>query len=322
MKRFLVAALLLACAGGVASAGPNQYGTIFAHDADLVYTSDTVSYCGIGQPVSSCEGADVTINGVTGGPASKVFKVYAAFCSNGSPRLKGMTFGVSYSDILITASGPCVGDLNNGGSELPGPGWPGNGTGTAIVFQNTLTTLIAECYWFAGYNYYQQGATFQLGPHPDPILGGKFADDAIPSNLDDIAGYGSIGFETAGRTACPDPNSCIPTHETGACCTDPDGDGYENVCNITTEVDCSGTWRGPQTVCDPNPCPQPPPPDMGACCTDPDGDGYEDICTVTLQADCSGTWQGPQTACDPNPCPQPPTPAKESTWGQIKANYR
>jgi len=317
MKKFLVAVGLLACVGGVATAGPNAGGTIFAHDADLVYTSDTASYCGLGQPVSSCSEADVMVNGAVG-PLGKVFKVYAAFCPDGSPRLKGMTFGVVYSDMSITAAGPCVGDLNQGGSELPGPGWPGSGTGTAIVFQNTLTTQIAECYWFAGYNYYTQGSLFQLAPHPDPILGGFFADDAIPSNLDEIRGYGSIGFERPGTVACPNPNDCGVQPIVGACCTDPDGDGIENVCNVTEEQGCQGTWQGPDTVCDPNPCPQP---RFGACCTDPDGDGYENVCTVTLQADCTGTWtEG--GVCDPNPCPQPPIPVKESTWGQIKSNYR
>ncbi|MFC1573456.1 T9SS type A sorting domain-containing protein, partial [Candidatus Eisenbacteria bacterium] len=55
-------------------------------------------------------------------------------------------------------------------------------------------------------------------------------------------------------------------------------------------------WMGIDTVCDPNPCPQPP----GACCF-PDGH-----CEFLTQAECTGTWLGIGTVCDPNPCPQPP----------------
>jgi len=92
-------------------------------------------------------------------------------------------------------------------------------------------------------------------------------------------------------------------HATGACC-DP---GTGN-CTVTAQSDCTGNWLGGGTVCDPNPCPQPP----GACC---DANGN---CTMTNQADCGGTWVG--GPCDPNPCTVVPT--KESTWGQIKHQYR
>lgn len=38
-------------------------------------------------------------------------------------------------------------------------------------------------------------------------------------------------------------------HETvGACCD------REDKCVLTTEVDCPGDWRGPDTACEPNPC--------------------------------------------------------------------
>jgi hypothetical protein len=236
-----------------------------------------------------------------------------------------MTFGIYFDDpVRISAFGPCIGDLNNGAIEIQGPGWPGNNTGTAILFQNTLTTLMDEVYWFAGYNYYGNPATFRLGPHPDPILGGKFADDSIPASQDDIAGYGSIGFDMAGATACPDPDACCCPPPYGACCTDPDGDGCADVCNVTTQADCTGEWLGPDTTCDPNPCSCPPP--VGACCTDPDGDGYPNVCTITTEFDCTGEWLGSDySTCDPNPCPccpPPPVPVREGTWGQIKANYR
>lgn len=51
----------------------------------------------------------------------------------------------------------------------------------------------------------------------------------------------------------------------------------------------------------------------GACCINGN-------CTITHQSDCGGQWLGPDyPSCDPNPCP---TPTQESSWGQIKANYR
>jgi hypothetical protein len=56
------------------------------------------------------------------------------------------------------------------------------------------------------------------------------------------------------------------------------------------------------------------PPAPGACCFGPN-------CTLLLEADCAaqgGVWYG--GACDPNPCP--PVPVENTSWGQIKANYR
>jgi len=43
----------------------------------------------------------------------------------------------------------------------------------------------------------------------------------------------------------------------GACC-----DAATGGCTEEFAADCPGDWLGPNTVCDPNPCPQPP----GACC--------------------------------------------------------
>jgi len=90
---------------------------------------------------------------------------------------------------------------------------------------------------------------------------------------------------------------------TGACCI-----GSE--CRVTTEEDCRGAWQGEGTTCDPNPCFVEP---TGACCVDTE-------CSITTEAECQGQWQGQNTTCDPNPCDVNPT--EETTWGQIKANYR
>jgi len=85
----------------------------------------------------------------------------------------------------------------------------------------------------------------------------------------------------------------------GACCF------ADGACIVLTEAGCmqsAGDWLGIDTVCDPNPCPQPPDPE-GACCF---ADG---ACIVLTEAGCaerSGDWLGIDTVCDPNPCPQPP----------------
>ncbi len=88
--------------------------------------------------------------------------------------------------------------------------------------------------------------------------------------------------------------SCDGT-ETGACCY------TDGSCLVQTADDCSaagGTYEGNDTVCDPNPCPQP----EGACCL---ADGSCVIRTIALCNASAGTYQGDGTDCDPNPCPQP-----------------
>ncbi len=290
MKKFLVVVAALACLGTVANAGPNAGGTIFVQDANLAYTTDIANYCGLGTAPATCIGADARIDAMT----NVVWKVYAAFPENSTPRLKAITFGVNYDDsnIIVSAYGSCADQL-----ELPGPGWPGPNTGTSAVWMNTQTALITEVYWFGGYNY-GAGGLFTLIGNPDQ--GGSFADDSVPSILDPIAAYGSLGFGTDGAPACPE----IPPPP-GACCFS------DGTCAMLLPADCTAQGGNPVGGnCDPNPCPPPP---LGACCIGPD-------CTITTQVDCQGTWQGPDTTCDPNPCGGTPTETK--TWGQIKNSYK
>jgi hypothetical protein len=332
-----MAVAALTALGGTALAGPNAGGTLNVHDANFVYTTDITTYCGRGVVPSSCQDIDANLEGSDAGNP-KVWKVYAAFPDNSAPRLKGMTFGVTYSEseLILTAWGPCIGDPNNGAAEFPGAGWPAPNTGTSIVWQNTQTSQLVEAYWFAGYNYYGNQSQFCVTQHPDPILGGNFGDDSVPTVQDPIAGFGCMGIDSDGTVACPGTGQ-----PTGACCV---GD----VCTITTEADCQGSWQGPDTGCDPNPCFVTP---TGACCVG-------ESCTVTTEADCQGTYQGDNTGCDPNPCLAPPTgaccvdqectitteadcqgryqgdnttcdpnpcqgvPTEETSWGQIKHNYR
>lgn len=283
MKRLLMAVAALAIAG-VAFAGPNAGGTIFLHDANAVYTTDTASYCGVGAAPAGCEGADVQIDGSDN--VAMVFKVFAAFVPGSSPRLKALAFGITYdASVSVGAFGPCA------EFELAGTGWPGSGTGTSIVWDNAQTAEMVEAYWFAGYSYYGAPAILALGPNPDQ--GGNFADDSVPSILDEIAGYGTLGFNQAGAPACPQ----APAE--GACCL------QDGTCILTLPADCQGQFLG--GPCDPNPCPQ-----DGACCL-PTGE-----CVLTHPDQCPGDFVG--GPCDPNPCDVIPT--LESSWGQIKNNYR
>jgi hypothetical protein len=215
-----------------------------------------------------------------------------------------MSFGVHYSqmDVIIGLWGPCIGDTNNGAIEIAGPGWPANDTGTSMVFQYTQTNELVECYFFGGYNYYGVPSVFQLRDHPDPILGGKFADDSIPSLQDDIAGYGSMGLDTPGQVACPGGP------EFGACCF------CNGTCLFIDQAECDarhGMWLQGYP-CDPNPCPAQ---GQGACCY-PDGH-----CEYVCDWECpTGVWLDGRS-CEPNPC-EPPNPTRTTTWGGIKATFR
>jgi hypothetical protein len=343
MKPLLRSFTILLGWTSAALAGPNAGGTIILHNPGIVYCIDDSNYCEYGTTPPTCEQADTRIDGAE----MRLFRVYAAFPEGSQPRLKGMSFGVHYPspDIMVIASGPCIGDINNGGAELPGPGWPGPDTGTVIVWQYLQTNRIVPCYWFAGYNYYSpRPAVFQLRDNPDPGFGGMFADDSIPSILDPIAGYGSLGFDTDGVPVCPNG-------ELGACCL------CNGSCLETLQSDCpTGNWM-PSISCDPNPCAWP----LGACCL-PDATCIQEIecrcqelggtwfldapcpdpcigppsgaccnletreCRVMTESECSDQpyphrYMGNHTDCDPNPCPEP-VPIRESSWGRIKAIYR
>src|SRR6185295_14372861 len=74
---------------------------------------------------------------------------------------------------------------------------------------------------------------------------------------------------------------------TGACCA------AAGSCSSTTQAGCTGTYRGDNTVCSPNPCPQP----SGACCAT-----GATVCTVTTQPACAGTFVGVGAACTGTSC--------------------
>jgi hypothetical protein len=60
-------------------------------------------------------------------------------------------------------------------------------------------------------------------------------------------------------------------------------------------ADAGGSFLGPETVCDPNPCPGP----RGACCF------ADESCRLLTEEDCAeagGTYLGDSVSCSPNPC--------------------
>ena len=293
MTLMTVAMFLLA---GAARAGPNAGGTLLVHNCNLVYAGGPgYSACGQGSAPEACASANTEIVGSDN--TYMVWKVYATFAPCSGPRLRAMDIGIDYpSSVILIDHGNCAGDPNNGAFEQDGPGWPASGTGCAIQFQHTQTGVLAEAYWFAGYAYYGTPGVFALGPGP---YGGLFADDAVPPNLDTIAGYGRLGFNMPGSVSCP---SAVAE---GACC-------IGSACTMTCESECQGTYHGPGTTCDPNPCTP-----VGACC-------IGQVCYVCTETQClqnGGRYFGDGTSCVGNVCIIG-VPTKTETWGRIKNSYR
>jgi hypothetical protein len=330
MKKFLMAVAALACVSGLAFAGPNVGGTLVVHDASLLLsqTDGTIPVCGQGNIPATCDATDPEIDGATAADPA-IFKVYAAFPEGSAPRMMGLTWGVNYDPnvVVLTTWGMC------GNFELNDTNWPAPGSGSSVTYDSPQTGLLTTVYWFAAYNYNGVPAQFQLGPNPSQ--GGVFGDDSVPAILDPIEGYGTLGFDMAGVRACP-----VPPQQ-GACC-----DPCTAECTLQFAADCTGTFMGSGTACDPNPCVPPP---SGACCIGPDctsvpqclcqgtylGDGVlcdpnpcvthqgaccaaDESCSISGPDDCNGTYMGDDTVCEPNPCV---TPTKTTSWGTIKNIY-
>jgi hypothetical protein len=279
--------------GSAALAGPNAGGTLILALSEGTVYSAGIDYCG-SATAGDCDGA------VPQGPVGdfafpNVINCLAAFPGAGG-RLSGVTFGVEYTGAAILDFGPC-GD----GIEIPDGNWPASGSGTAVTWAAAQTDPLVEVYWFAAYGY-GPGYTMEVVAHP--TQGGQFADDDVPSNIDDIAGYGVFGFETAGSAPCPPP----PGGDEACCFQD-------GSCQDLDPRDCTaqgGTPQGVGSVCASTNCP--PPPATGACCL---SDGS---CVVTTQADCQGEYQGDGVPCQPDPCI--PIPTIDRSWGGVKSIYR
>jgi hypothetical protein len=314
--------LFLVMLAAPAWAGVNAGGVLVAHDASLLTsgTNGSSSLCGQGSAPTTCVGdVDARIDGaVAADPA--LFKVYAVFPQGSSPRLMGITFGVSYdaAKIVITKAENC------GDFELPDTGWPGSNLGNSVTWPAANTGLITPVYCFYGYAYPAQSGTMDLIANPSQ--GGVFGDDGVPAVRDLIAGYGSMGFDMDGHVpACGG--------EPGACCNRSTG-----ICEVSSALSCgSNLFHGSGTTCTPGIC------GNGACCIPSapcqdlsyEGcvaaggafDGLETTCALNADVVCAqGRWGaccngtvclvtdygacGPSSghiwlvnyACDPNPC--------------------
>jgi hypothetical protein len=257
---------------------------------EIVVCADNEPYCP-DLTLTECVSANVTHTG----PENVVFGVYGVF--PGSPRVSGVTIGISYDDpIVISAFGNC------GDFELHLEDWPASGSGTAVTWSVAQTAQIQPLYWFVGYEYYLEGGAFSLVPHPTG--GSLFADDSIPAEVDPVAAFGVLGFNGAdGSAPCPSPP------EIGACCLS------DCSCIMVTELECEalgGDFAGPGVTCDDVLCLC-----EGACCFD---DG---TCAILIEPVCldeGGLFLGVDSVCEPNPCEG--VPIQESTWGVIKSLYR
>ncbi len=256
-----------------AIAGPNAGGTLIVHSRpDIEYCADTPTYCGLNDYSGGCAGLSTNL---PSDPAiTHVWWVTAAFPASSSPQLRGLTFGIAYepSSLALVGWGKC------GNFEIPDPTWPQPNSGTSMTWGTSQTGHLVDAYWFAGYTYQEGDYSFRL--RTNPIHGGDFADNSVPSVLDPIADFGSLGFGNhPGYLPCPGG--------VGACCL-PDG-----ACQQTSHALCAGTWLGSSVSCDVDPCA------IGACCL---ADG---TCRLLSGDNCGvqgGSYQGALTTCEPQPC--------------------
>ncbi len=332
---FLAILVVLGTASLPALAGPNESGVIVVHNTGIEWSTDLPL-----PPVSPAPACADIVNEIPMGAApgdisaALVWKVYAAFPPSSSPRLKGCGWGIG-----LTSDG--AGRIVIQGNDAPAPevfyittaGWPGDSTYIGMSFTDSARVdTVNELFWFGGYAYAGAAGepqTFCVIPHSGEA-NRFFVDDAVPQNVDPIAGYGCLGFGQPGDTPCP------PGLVTGACCL-PNGDctmvaepGCETaggsffggdcapglcpppaiqsaccvdyVCSLETPETCAahgGTYYGDGTVCTPSPCPPPPPP-TGACCDLATGD-----CSITTEAACPFDWLGADVPCNVETCPPP-----------------
>ncbi|MBK8231682.1 MAG: hypothetical protein IPK72_14105 [Candidatus Eisenbacteria bacterium] len=299
----LVAAAALFC-GQVATAGVNAGGTLVVHvpptaqsslcTEDVNYVCAHPTEC---LPLASCAEADARHDG----PSYILFGVFAAFATEATPRLAGLSFGIEYpADGVLLIYGEGCADF-----ELTTGSWPESGEGTALTWNTPRTDSLTPVYWFLGYNYYSpQPTSFRVTPHP--TQGGYFADDSVPSVLDEVAGFGELGFDQPGVVICPTVQIV-----TGACC-------FGCTCVVVESAICAeqnGVYAGDDVPCEPLPCP--PGEAAGACCL-PDGS-----CVVERLCDCldlGGTFYGSNFPCEATPCA--PVATRGTTWGGIKAIFR
>lgn len=175
-----------------AFAGPNAGGVLMLHANESLVWSTGADFCGQSQ-LERCSDADVRVDGT----GSTILYLLAAFPPAGSPRLAGVTFGLDYNTMEVAVEQwQMCGDF-----ELPAEHWPLPNCGNAITWSEAQTKHIVEIGWFSAYTYSADPSPIAVVPHE--CCGSAFADDAVPANLDAIADYGSVGFNTDGYLPCP-----------------------------------------------------------------------------------------------------------------------
>lgn len=284
MKKLLLALGILALICSPAMAGRNTNGALVVHTDDAVVYTPTSNYCNSQLP-TDC-GA-LNANGQSGVDREQVIWLLAAFRPESSPGVTTIQFGIDHNLPAGLGYFTAFGSCGPSPLELPDTGWPETGFGNLVAYGSPVYDHVFKFYWFA---VFHDDATGYFGTRTYPSTNeAKFVDDGNPPVEDLIYNFGVVRWDGAGNNHCPEP----PT-TTGACCY-PDGR-----CVVGTITECQGIYQGDNTVCDPNPCPQP-----QACCF---GDGSCQFVLPDLCAQLGGEAQGTGTNCDPNLCEQPPVP--------------
>lgn len=179
-------------------AGPNLDGRLVVHaNTALVFTNENTGYCDQAG-LAACSLAVTTLPADGG---IHILHILAAFSDSVEARLSGVSFGIDYDDELVS-----VVDYGSCGTfELADPTWPAASSGTAITWSNRPSGRLIEVYWLAAYVAEGTPTVLELTSHP--TQGGYFADGATPSNVDEIIGFGTLGFDTAGNLPCPPPEA-------------------------------------------------------------------------------------------------------------------
>jgi hypothetical protein len=289
----------LALSSSPALAGPNEGGKLILHAEPSLVASGGGDLCGW----SDLNDAKEAVTEVPGNQKAVVFYVMMAFPDFNMPDVAGLEFGIEYTSPQVApiAWRPC------GQYFEADPRWPASDTGIQIIWPQgePVTDRLAEVCWFACYAY--SGNTFKLiqaPPWGSMKGGGYFGDSTVPTETDDIEGYGIMGFGMHGYNPCLTEEPVF-----GACC---DQDGQ---CMQQTRTVCEGqgmgyTFAGENMDCSPNPCT----PGMGACCINGE-------CRSIAWNDClsnGGTFMGQGSGCVPWPCP----PVRSTSWGGLKKKYR
>ena len=198
----VLGALICAVQPGGALAGPNAGGTLVVHEVGLNSTCDPW----VSSPVPACAEVDNNLDL----DFCPTWKVYAAFPNNSQPRLRSVSWGISWNQAYLYVHATSVGNA----SEVTTPDWPAPGSGITLTYDPVRTAPMNEltCFIFAFYSYVQPmpGEIWSTIPHPSaPTV---FTDDSTPPVEDEIAGYGTIGFGVPGFTPCPqEPTPSVET---------------------------------------------------------------------------------------------------------------